>query len=222
MAVQLFFEYYTVSAACIVYITMACLVIYSIFDVWSVILPKGRWNVLVLGVIILLAASIRLFWVQHGHQVFFDEFYHLDAASNIVKHFRFFIHTNDLPNLSNSGTLPPYMPGFQTLLAVVFYIFEASAKNAFLLNVFLSTLTVAVFFSIGKTLQGKDRDGLILAGILCIHPLHLQFSGCANLEPASLLFNSVAVLAILIKSLTTLKTSRCAWHVHMLHNYPTM
>lgn len=198
MDLRTFLSVYDLLAVVVLFALLGGTLLCCRSSLWAKAAPEGRWSSSALALMLFSAVLVRLFWVHHEHQVFFDELYHLDAASNIAAHFRFTTHGAASSGGSGPVHLPPYMPGFQTLLALVFLVFGAAASHAFAFNAVLSSLTVAVFFAVGKMLHGRDGDGLILAGLLCFQPLHLQFSGCANLEPASLLFASFAVISLLL------------------------
>ena len=160
--------------------------------------PSSATVAIGLGALLIVGGAIRLWVVLHVNYVFYDEFYHLDAAYNLHAHQLFALRSSDLVTGSQVFFRPPYDPVFAFLVSLTFNLAEPAPGVVFAFNTVVGTLTILVFFFVGKSIVRRDISALVLAGLLTFYPLHLKFSGGGNLEPTSLFFSGLALVAVLL------------------------
>ncbi|MBI5241754.1 MAG: glycosyltransferase family 39 protein [Elusimicrobia bacterium] len=157
------------------------------------ITPRG-WAAAAL--IFLAALCLRLVVFPPRHQVYFDEFAHQDAAENISRSHTFgetLAGGLDVPPLLQ----PPASPGgFHVLLGTLFKLTGPSETAAFRFNAVLASLSVLVLFLLAALLFNDQLTGLACALLLAGLPLHIRFSGTADLSPCSTLWVLIALLAL--------------------------
>ena len=151
------------------------------------LIPKKWVTILILLLILIIGLILRLVYVPHTHYVYNDELFHIDIAKNILAEQRVCIRLSDLYHNDNLNLLPQWMPLFHFFLSITFFFTGASSSAVFMFNTIISVLTILVFFGIGRLYFRNNRAGLILAGLLCLSPLHMKFSGGGHLEQLSLL-----------------------------------
>lgn len=151
----------------------------------------GLW----LGLLLLAALALRL-TAGPTHQVYNDEFEHLDIAHHLAASGTF------------SETLVGGLPGYDVLsrptwpgghhvaLAVVFKIFSGSAYTAFVWSAMLSVLSALFVFWAALELFEDERGALAAAFAWSVLPLVVRY-GCASDLTSSTLFWSAAALAAL-------------------------
>ena len=189
---------------------------------WRFACPERWWfGWIPLLLLVTIGGGLRFYAVPHDFNVFDDEVTHFDIARNMHGYQRFSIRISDLnvdPDevlvpapCAPDGTCPPgaigrspagtdslprWMPVFHFLLSCVFHVFGVGLSAPFLLNAFLGTLAIVVYFGLGKVLFRRDESAVILSALLAFHPLHLKFSGGASLEPASVVLAGTTLLAL--------------------------
>lgn len=152
-----------------------------------------------LTVLTLFALALRLWVIPHTHHVFYDELKHLDLARNLARNGSFGETLAGGQGGFDWMRVPAYWPaGFHTLLSLVFMVFGFSETAAYGLNAFLGALSVPLLFFVSLLLWKDEAAALSSASILCFLPVHLKFSGCADLSVNSFFWMTASILAFLI------------------------
>jgi len=144
--------------------------------------------------IFLLGLIIRMFFIPHMHQVFYDEFYHINIAGNMDKEQKF------CSNLINESycKIIGWPPGYHFLLSFVFKVFGISEDVAYFFNVFFSSISLLLIFLLTYLVFKNDKIALLSMLMLDFLPVHLKISGSAALMPLSFFFMTLSMIFFLI------------------------
>lgn len=136
-------------------------------------------------VIFNIALTLRLFWVPHMPQVFFDEISFLNTSDNMAR-----TDLNLLSTTSDTNGLffHPCPAGWQFLISRVWQIVGTRPEVAFALASTISALSVLLIFLVLFEMTGRARVGLWGALFLAVLPVHLRLSGSSALETPSVFF----------------------------------
>lgn len=153
--------------------------------------PRGRAVVVALFV---LALALRVWLSPHAHQVYFDEFDHLDVAGNLARGGA--LARTLVGGRADASILAPTLwpGGWHLLLGAGLRLSGFAEGTAFALNALLGALTVPLLAFAGALLMREEKAGLLGAALLCLHPVHLQYSGAGDATAASI-FAVALVLA---------------------------
>ena len=105
----------------------------ALSDFYEIFQDVRRIHWIMLAFLILIATSIRANPELWQHNVFDDEYVHLQLAYNLGHNFRFAF--SDLStNYTQQFIIPPWQPGFHFFIGNIFLIFGYSQQTAFLFN----------------------------------------------------------------------------------------
>lgn len=145
-----------------------------------------------------VSLAVRLCVYPRTHQVYFDEFEHLDIARNLARLGQFALsRASGLPGFDVLDA-PPWPGGFHAMLAVVFKLFGFSETAAYAFNGLLGGGTVALTYLLGLALFEHEAAAGFGALICAALPLHLKYSGATDLTMASLFWIEAAALALVL------------------------
>lgn len=160
------------------------------------LLPGRTWLALLAAVS--AALWLRFAVIPYAHQVYFDEFEHIDIAENLARVGRFgATQASGMPDLDILET-PAWPGGYHVPLSLLLGSGLPPEQAAYLLNATLGSLTVALVFLLGALLFKSAAAGGLSALLLCIDPLHLRFSGSADPSIASVFWIAVCLLALVL------------------------
>lgn len=144
--------------------------------------------------IVLGAFLLRLFWVSFTgwHPIPDDDSYRYDFAARALAEGRGYIHLNGEPTAF-------WPPGYSLLLAAVYTVFGESVLAAQLLNVVLSTATVALVYLIGRLTMGRQA-AFVGASIVAAFPSLIFFTGVTLSETAFTFFALLAIALVLLEA----------------------
>lgn len=151
----------------------------------------GHW----LAAILLAALALRL-TAGPSHQVYNDEFEHLDIAHHLAASGTFATTlVGGLPGFDVLGR-PTWPGGHHVALAAAFKLFGGGEYTAFLWSALLSALSALFVFWAALELFEDERGALAAAFAWAVLPLTVRY-GCASDLTSSTLFWSAASLAAL-------------------------
>lgn len=141
-----------------------------------------------------VALILRLWLSPRAHQVYFDEFEHLDVASNLARGGA--LARTLVGGRADVTILTPTLwpGGWHLLLGGALRLTGFVEGSAFALNALLGALTVPLLAFAGALLLRDRKAGLLGAALLCAQPVHLQYSGAGDTTIAGIL-SLVLVLA---------------------------
>lgn len=153
---------------------------------WRLVKRTSTTTTLSLLALFYGALMLRLHWVPHLPQVYFDEILFLDTADNMAR-----LGLNTLSMLDKGHPGPEFHPcpqGWQYLLSLWFGLLGNSPYHAFNAASWMSAATVlGLFVAVAEATQ-SPRAGLFAAAALTVLPVHLRLAGSAALETASAFF----------------------------------
>jgi hypothetical protein len=146
--------------------------------------------------LVLGAAVLRLAVVSPAHQVYYDEFEHLDAARQLART-GIFAETvvGGLPSW-DVLTRPTWPAGHHAALAAVMTLAGSSASVAFAWSGVLSALTVLLLFWAALEISGDERGALAAAFLWTVSPVVLRYAAACDLTSSSLFFIAAALAAL--------------------------
>ncbi len=151
----------------------------------------GYW----LAAILLAALALRLA-AGPAHQVYDDEFEHLDIAHHLAASGAFATTlVGGLPGYDVLGR-PTWPGGHHVALAVIFKLLGAGARTAFVWSALLSVFSALFVFWAALELFEDERGALAAAFAWAVLPLAVRY-GCASDLTSSTLFWNAAALAAL-------------------------
>jgi hypothetical protein len=165
------------------------------------------------------ALLLRLHWVPHLPQVYFDEILFLDTADNMAR-----LGVNILSTFEGKHYGPEFHPcpqGWQFLLSLWYHLVGSSPYNAFNAASWLSAATVIGLFVAVYEATDSERAGLLAAAGLAVLPVHLRLGGSAALETASAFFLVATVASATLwlreRSVALMALAACmlAWFVNI-------
>lgn len=146
--------------------------------------------------VVIIAAGIRLFLVPHRHQVFYDEYEHLDIARNMAESHKFARCNFRLDGRCLSYSITQWLPMHHFLLSGLFALFGPQENVAFGYNCVIGAVSAAALFFAAYLITASCGISLIAAILLTFFPLHLIFSGTSSLEVTSLFWLLVLMVSL--------------------------
>lgn len=148
-----------------------------------------------LAALLLAALALRL-TAGPAHQVYDDEFEHLDIAHHLAASGTFSTTlVGGLPGYDVLGR-PTWPGGHHVALAAIFKLFGGAEQTAFVWSALLSVLSALFVFWAALELFEDERGALSAAFVWTVLPLAVRY-GCASDLTSSTLFWSAAALAAL-------------------------
>ena len=152
-----------------------------------------------------LALIIRSACIPHMHHVYYDEFYFIDLAKNILKHniYGATVIGDRSHLLAFSAPIRP--AGYPLLISYIFRFFSESAQSIFQTNAVFGALSVLLIFWIAYLLF-KDNFPAAFWGAIVFNffPAHLKYSGSACSDIISIFF----ILSCIFLGLLCLKEKK--------------
>ncbi|MGI5843074.1 MAG: glycosyltransferase family 39 protein [Candidatus Xenobium sp.] len=154
-------------------------------------MPRGVQ--LALGAVCLLGAGLRLGWIPHTPQVYFDEFNFLELGRGMLKGGEALV-----PGWFGAGpALVPIPAAWSFFLSLVFMVTGPSLGAALGLALTLAILSLPLAFLLGWNLFRRHLPALTLTLLLALFPVHLRMSGSLVLETGSFFFLLATWVALL-------------------------
>jgi 4-amino-4-deoxy-L-arabinose transferase-like glycosyltransferase len=178
------------------FLVFAGLLIFHFRDIVAYIKTLPGQGIVLLAFLLFFAFMVRVFFIYHG--VFYDEPIYLNVAQNI------FYHHQSAGTLQGTNFLPEDLgfynrPGGHPFLINCFYLFFGeSERSALLMNPFLGSLSVGIFFLL---IFWAFNNALVAfcAGMLAsLFPIHLACSGSMASEIPSFFFVVLTLLALVL------------------------
>jgi hypothetical protein len=151
-----------------------------------------RKDFLFICLIVLISWVIRQFLITHMHNVYFDEFFHMQLARNLL-------HTGHygLASVAGDPESPvifpvKWPPAFHVFLAGAYSVLGTNENSAFALNALFGTLGVFSTWLYVRMLSFSPAVSLLTASVVALWPLHLRLSAGVSLEPGSMAFVLIA------------------------------
>ncbi|MCG2718328.1 MAG: glycosyltransferase family 39 protein [Nanoarchaeota archaeon] len=138
----------------------------------------------------------RLFIIPHTHQVYFDEFEHINIAQNIFYSNKFCACAAGSAEVCNSCELVQWPPGYHTFLSLMFSLFNDSEQVAFNTNAIIGSISIIFIFLLIFLIFKNSSFALIGAFIFSFIPVHLKYSGSSSLEIFSLFFMILCIISL--------------------------
>lgn len=149
-----------------------------------------------LAALVLGALVVRVALVAPAHQVYFDEFEHLDAARHIASNGVFAVTVvGGLPSW-DVMTRPTWPAGHHAALAAVMRLAGPAAGVAFAWSAFLSALTVLFVFWAALELFDDERGAFAAAFLWAVSPVVLRYAAACDLTSSSLFWCACALAAL--------------------------
>lgn len=149
----------------------------------------GRWG---LAAALLVGVALRLAWVPHAPQVFFDEFNFLESARGLAE-----ARTYHAPQVLSDSRIVPVPPAWSFVLSLAFQVDGPTLEAVVASALTLSLASLVLAFLVGWLLFERPVPAVALTLFLGVLPVHLRMSGSAALETgsgASLLLTWLALL----------------------------
>lgn len=150
---------------------------------------RARWA---FAGVLLVAAALRLGWIPHAPQVYFDEFNFLETARGLSES-----RVYHAPQVLSDSRIVPVPPAWAFSLSLAFSAAGPTLEAVCSSAVALSLASVGLVFLVGRLLFERTLPSVLLALFLAVLPVHLRMSGSAALETgscASLLLTWLALL----------------------------
>lgn len=142
--------------------------------------------------VLLLGAALRVGWIPHAPQVYFDEFNFLETARALAES-----RVYHAPQVLSDSRIVPVPPAWAFTLSLAFSAGGPTLEAVCSTSVALAMASLVLAFLVGRLLFERSLPAVILALFLAVLPVHLRMSGSAALETgslASLLLTWVALL----------------------------
>ncbi len=149
-------------------------------------IQAGRVELIALAAIIILSWAVRQYWVYHTHNVYFDEFLHLELAENLRHTGRFGETIVAGDHDTRIRRAPKWPPAFHSLLAAGFVLAGEREETAYGLNAILGALGVMAAWFFVRSLGFRGSTALIASLLVSAWPLHLRMSGGTSMEPGAM------------------------------------
>ena len=144
---------------------------------------------LLLAAILTASVLLRFWWMPSRHNVFYDEFAHLDIARNALEEQRVALRSyGPAARGSPKYVRPKWGPGYHVLLSSWWHVTGMSEGSAFCLSRVLGTMSVLMTYLFGRLLFCHRSRALWAAFLMGIYPLHVKFSSGTSTEVPSVLF----------------------------------
>jgi len=144
------------------------------------------------------ALFLRLGAFPPRHQVYFDEFVHMDIAANVARGNVFAESLAGGAADIRAVQVPAWPGGFHLLLGSVYKFAGASQATAFRFNAALGALSAPLLFLLTTLLFDDESAGLLAAFFLTVLPIHLRFSAATDLTVCAGFWLLAALLSLAI------------------------
>lgn len=167
------------------------------YDADTILPSISSKTITALIIIVLAAGSLRFFWVPKQHNVFYDEFFHMDIGKTAYRDQK--VGLDSFSSLEEKKLrVPKWGSGFYVLQAAWYHLFGFSEKNAFILNRILSLLCIPGAFFLAAAIFQSSPAGLWAALLISVYPLHLKFSSGLSIEIASILYQQISLMSLIL------------------------
>lgn len=156
---------------------------------------KKTWFLIIL--IVLLGLGLRLFLVEHTHNLYYDEDAYLDIAKNIFEEKQICLCLDSEDGNCNFCGFSLKSIGFTFLLGIFMKIFGYSHEVAFNFVAIVGSLSIFLVFLLSYLIFKKEKLALLISLIFCLYPLHLRWSGSVSAEIISLFFILLSFILLL-------------------------
>ncbi|NYZ78558.1 glycosyltransferase family 39 protein, partial [Candidatus Micrarchaeota archaeon] len=177
-------------------IAIILLIVYNLNDITKPFKKINRRTWVILFLVFLCGLTIRLFSIPHIHQLYFDEFSHLNVAENILysnKSCWCFAGSNQV---CEGCQLMPQPPGYPTILALTMGLFGDSEAVAFNTTAVIGSVSIILVFLLLFLTFQDSALALMGAFVFTFIPAHLKYSGTTVLEVFSLFSVVLAMISI--------------------------
>jgi len=157
---------------------------------------KNTWLLLI--AIVILGFFMREFLIPHTHRIFFDEDLYSGIGNSIAKEFRAIMCNYGTPEKCGEGILNKDPSGWPFTLAVFYWLFGSAEKIAFIVSVFIGTISIALVFLIVYLLSRNETAGLYASLLFALTPAHLIWSGSIATEVPFAFFSMLTILSYLL------------------------
>jgi hypothetical protein len=149
-----------------------------------------------------LGVCSTAFIAPRTHRIFYDEDIYNSIAQNIAHHKKAvmcnegYFENNELTLVEEEYNKQP--PGYPYLISIIFRTFGTNELFTFVLNNILFGLMVIIVFLISFLLFKDIFAGFIASFVYILIPVNIQWFNTCAVEPSTVFFTSLAVLATLI------------------------
>ena len=175
---------------------LACLALGALWTGRVKRTPGWRGAAVLATVAGLAALLARLYLVEPGHRVFYDEYEHLDLAWNLAERGVFAGTMANIPGELTVDRLPLWPPLAHLHYAVLFLIQGYSEQAVYGLNIALSTLACLAAAAASYALFGLPWAAGLTALLLALSPVSMSYAATADLSSVCLLWTALAWLAV--------------------------
>jgi len=146
----------------------------------------GFKELTIICLIILASWAVRQFLITKMHNVYLDEFVHMQLARTILDTGKF-----GITSVAGDPEAPvvravKWPPAFHTLLAAAYMIGGRQETTAYALNAILGALGVLGAYLFAKMLCFSVSTCLSVAILISLWPLHLRMCAGASTEPGAM------------------------------------
>ena len=128
------------------------------------------------------------FLTDNQIKVYNDEFSHINIARNIYEEGIYSTCNYISNNVCNIYGFNVWKPGHHLLLSYFFKFDQNFLEMSFLFNLFMGTISIALFFFLQYIWTKKSNLALVGALILSLTPIIHLFSSSASVEISSMVF----------------------------------
>jgi len=148
-------------------------------------IKKKYWIILIF--ITLVGLILRLL-APHRHLFFIDESFYMGAAKSITEYGRSFLTTG------------PYSKqiGWPILLSIPFLLFGVNNYIAIYTSMFFGILSIPLMFILTYLLTKNKKIAIISSFLLAIYPMHIKYSGSAEIIIPSIFFILLTLISFII------------------------
>jgi hypothetical protein len=150
---------------------------------------------LLLGVVVVLAAIIR---IDSSHWRLYNPMYeleYLDNARNIARHHTFAECVSGSPESCSVFSRPYHLPAYPFLLSIPYLFSDEYIPIGQIVNLLFSILGIVAIFILSKQLFG-DETGLISAALLAAWPIHILYSTLVSGENVAVFLQLLVLIAL--------------------------
>ena len=150
--------------------------------------PKvSKKTLFILIAIFIVALALRLFYIDHIHQHFNDEYSYKEVSNTLYSQQTFCECLDPQAGVCDDCIPPIWAPGWSFVLSFT-YLFNPGYNALFFVNSVLGALSIFLMFIFVYIVSKKESLALIASLLLAVIPVHLKFSGSMTSEISSLFF----------------------------------
>jgi len=166
------------------------------FREWFGNVNKNTWMLLI--AIVVLGFFMREFLIPHTHRIFFDEDLYSGIGNSIAKEFRAVMCNYGTPEKCREGILNKDPSAWPFTLAVFYWLFGSGERLAFIVSIFIATLSIVLVFLIVHIISNIEKAALYASLLFALTPAHLIWSGSIATEVPFAFFSMLTVLSYLL------------------------